>query len=120
MAPAIWRTVFVTAEPALTSSGSRQFSDHVVIGMSTNPMPIWRTNCQIDTHQIHEVMEIRLIMMVPNSRVIEPISATGPRAETVECLAAEELRDALAERAGQHHQAADRGGIASAILNRAA
>ena len=77
MAPAIWRTVFVTAEPSLTSSGSRQFSDHVVIGISTNPMPIWRTNCHIDTHQIHEVMEIRLIMMVPNSRVIEPISATG-------------------------------------------
>lgn len=39
------------------------------------------------------------------------------RAETVKRLTAEELRDALAERAGQHHQAADRGGIASAILN---
>ena len=35
MAPAIWRTVFVTAEPALTSSGSRQLSDHVVIGMNS-------------------------------------------------------------------------------------
>ena len=40
-APAICRAVFVTDEPADTSSGpSRQFSDHVVIGISRKPMPI--------------------------------------------------------------------------------
>ena len=53
MAPAIWRTVFVTADPAATSCEARQFNDHVVTGISTNPMPIWRVNWQIDTHQIH-------------------------------------------------------------------
>ncbi len=77
IAPAICRAVFVTDEPALTSVGSRQFSDHVVIGISTKPMPIWRVNCQIDTHQIHEVIEIILIITVPNSNVMVPANATG-------------------------------------------
>ena len=30
----------ITKQIALTSSGSRQLGDHVVIGISTNPMPI--------------------------------------------------------------------------------
>ena len=67
----------VTAEPADTSLGLRQFSDQVVIGISTNPMPICRTNCQIETHQIHESSEIKLIITVPKHSVIVPISATG-------------------------------------------
>ena len=39
-APAICLAVFVTAEPADTSSGSRQFKDQVVTGIRVKPMPI--------------------------------------------------------------------------------
>ena len=77
IAPAICRTVLVTADPADTSVGSRQLSDQVVMGMMMKPMPIWRTNCHIDTHQIHVLLSIRLIMMVPNSSTSVPLSATG-------------------------------------------
>lgn len=44
IAPAICRTVFVTAEPAETSEGLRQLSDQVVTGIMTKPMPICRMN----------------------------------------------------------------------------
>ena len=49
----------MTADPADTSVGSRQLSDQVVMGMMMKPMPIWRTNCHIDTHQIHVIDELR-------------------------------------------------------------
>ncbi len=80
-------------------------------------MPIWRTNCQIDTHQIHEVMEIKLIMTVPKHKVIVPTNATGRAPKRSSTLPPKKLRNALAERAGKHHQTANCSGIATAILN---
>ena len=77
MAPAICRTVFVTAEPAETSAGLRQLSDHVVTGIMTKPMPICRMNWHIEMYQIHVPMPIRLIIVVPRHNRIVPAIATG-------------------------------------------
>ncbi len=77
IAPAICRTVLVTAEPADTSAGLRQLSDHVVTGIMTKPMPICRMNWQIEMYQIQVPMPIMLIIVVPRHSRMVPTMATG-------------------------------------------